>query len=225
MREYYFLLRKAELFKNIGDEELDVIFENINSNVKIYFKNDIIAEESDKCDSLGIILEGEIELSTFFISGDTSNLTTMGSGRVFAEGIIFSPIDRYPISIKCIEDAKILYINRQEILYLMNKSPLFLENYLLLLSKKLLLLNSKFKLLSLSTIRGKLAHVLIDLSKKQNSYTVKLPFTREKLASYISNKRPSVSREFKNMKRDGLIDYRGSTVEILDIEGLKRELY
>ncbi len=220
--DYY---EKNSLFKKINNEELDNIFKEIHPHIANYYKNDIIAEDGDTCNKIGIVLEGMLELSTFFISGDVSNLITLKPGDTFAEGIIFSPEDTYPISILAIKKSKILYLTKEELLYLMNKNPIFLENYLFLLSKKLLFLNDKFKLLSLSTIRGKIAHILINLSKKQNSLTVKLPFTKEKMAIYISNKRPSISREFKNMKNEGIIDYKNSIVKILDMEKLKNEVY
>ncbi len=225
MKEYYHILKKSSLFRNISDDELDKIFNTISPIISSYSKHNIIAEDGDKCNKIGIVLEGEVELSTFFISGDVSNLITLKSGGVFAEAIIFSPKETYPISITAIKNTKILYLNKKELLILMNMNPMFLENYLLVLSNKLLILNDKFKLLSLSTIRGKIAHILLNLVKEQNSTTVTLPFTKEKMAIYISNKRPSISREFKNMKNEGIIDYDHSTVKILDMKRLKEEVY
>ncbi len=225
MEKYYKTIKKSSLFKNISEEELDMMFEKINPIISSYNKYDTIAEDGDDCNRIGIVLDGAIELSTFFISGDVSNLITLERGGVFAEAIIFSPRETYPISVTAIKNTKILYLTKSELLILMNNNPIFLENYLLVLSKKLLILNDKFKLLSLSTIRGKIAYILLNLAKEQKTHIVKLPFTKEKLAIFISNKRPSVSREFKNMKNDGLIDYDHSIVKILDMDRLQDEVY
>lgn len=219
------VIQACHLFKNINRDETFAICKQINHRIKDYKKGEIIFEEGDDCKHLGIVLSGKVELSTFFISGDVSSLITMGPSSIFGEAILFSPKDQYPISITALSKAQILYVDKTALISLMEDHPLFLENYLELLSNKLLFLNDKFKLLSLTTIRGKIAHVLIKLSKEQNTLTVKLPFSKEKMALHICTRRPSLSRELSKMKSDGIIDYDKSMVKILDYDALTDELF
>jgi len=219
------IIQACHLFKNITKEETISICNQIQHKKTSYKKGQIMFEEGDDCTNLGIVLSGKIELSTFFISGDVSSLITMGPSSIFGEAVLFSPNDQYPISITSLTKTEVLYIDKASLIELMEEHPKFLENYLELLSKKLLFLNDKFKLLSLSTIRGKIAHVLIKLSKEQNSMIVKLPFSKEKMALHICTRRPSLSRELSKMKHDGLIDYDKSIVKILDYDALTDELF
>jgi len=221
----YDVLSQCYLFNGLDKENITIICKSLQNKVTHYKKGQTLFEEGESCLSLGIILKGKLELSTFFISGDVSNLITMGPSDIFGEAILFSPNDHYPISATALADVEVVYIDKQTLIDTMETYPKFLENYLGLLSKKLLFFNDKFKLLSLSTIRGKIAHVLIKLSKEQKSKTVKLPFSKEKMALHICTRRPSLSRELSKMKADGLIDYEKSTVKILDYDALTDELF
>ena len=210
LKKNYEILSNCQLFKNMEYTEVEEICNFISTNVSSYVKSQTIFDEGDVCDSLGIILKGKVELSTFFISGDVSSLVTLGPGDIFGEAILFSSKDDYPISITSIANVEVLFLSKKDIIKIIEMNSKFLENYLLLLSTKLLFFNDKIKLLSLSSIRGKIAHVLIKLSKEQNSLKVKLPYSKEKMALHICTRRPSLSRELGKMKQEGLIDFEKS---------------
>jgi len=224
-KKYLEIVHQSHLFQNMTVDETENICNTLSNNITHYKKGETLFDEGDHCDSLGIVLEGKVELSTYFISGDVSNLVTMGPKDIFGEAVLFSPKDNYPVSITAVTAVQILLVDKKTLIETMEAHPIFLENYLSILSKKLLFLNDKFKLLSLSTIRGKIAHVLIKLSKEQNNLTVKLPFSKEKMALHICTRRPSLSRELSKMKHDGLIDYEKSYVTILDYDALVDELF
>lgn len=225
IKKYIQVLDNCQLFKNISSDEIISICQEINCCFKEYHKHDLIFDEGDPCKDLSIILSGKLELHTFFISGDVSNLITLNPGQIFGEAILFSDKDEYPISVSALQDTLVLQLSKKDMLKIMDQHQQFLENYLKLLSSKLLFLNDKFKLLSLSTIRGKIAHVLIKLSKEQKSMKVKLPFSKEKMALHICTRRPSLSRELSKMKKEGLIDYDKSLVTIIDYDALVDELF
>jgi CRP-like cAMP-binding protein len=225
IKEHFKAISQCSLFKNIEDSEVESICESIQMKKNTYQKHDIIVDEGDHCNELNIILKGKVELHTFFISGDVASLITLTESDIFGEAILFSNKSDYPISATALSDVTLLRLRKSDILHIMEEHPVFLENYLGLLSRKLLFLNDKFKLLSLSTIRGKIAHVLIKLSKEQESETVKLPFSKEKMALHICTRRPSLSRELAKMQKDGLIQYDKSIVKILDYDALVDELF
>ncbi|MCU9808528.1 helix-turn-helix domain-containing protein [Paraclostridium sp. AKS46] len=62
---------------------------------------------------------------------------------------------------------------------------------------------------------------LLDEYKLQNSNFIKMTKTKTKLAETLGVPRPSLSREFINMKNDNLIDYTNDYVKLLDIEKLR----
>ena len=75
-------------------------------------------------------------------------------------------------------------------------------------------LNFKIQLLAQPTLRDKLLFYLhlTQNALHRNSFT--LPFTREKLAQFISADRSAVSRELSRMKDEGIIKIEGKTITL-----------
>lgn len=99
-----------------------------------------------------------------------------------------------------------------------------LNNFMGLLSNKILMLNKKVKTLSYQNIRQKLCNYLLEESKKQNSFILKMSVSRKEMAEQLGIPRPSLSREMINMKEEGLIEFEKNIIRILDEEALETEL-
>ncbi|MEG2984352.1 MAG: helix-turn-helix domain-containing protein, partial [Peptostreptococcaceae bacterium] len=89
------------------------------------------------------------------------------------------------------------------------------------ITNKIIELNKAVKTVSFVSIRQKIASFLLDEHILQESNFIKMPKTKTKLAESLGVPRPSLSREFINMKSDNLIDYTNDYVKLLDIERLK----
>ncbi len=55
---------------------------------------------------------------------------------------------------------------------------------------------------------------LIFESNRQNSRIIKLPVSKKELAEKFGVERPSLQRELRKMKDDGLIDYDSKSIEL-----------
>ena len=99
--------------------------------------------------------------------------------------------------------------------------PKVLNNFMRLLSSKILLLNRKIKELSFETLRQKISNYLLSQYEIQKTTELTLPMSRKDLAEHLGVQRPSLSREFINMKEDGLINFNKRLVQIKDLDGLE----
>ena len=89
-----------------------------------------------------------------------------------------------------------------------------LENLLREMALDVQHLNMKIRLLAQPTLRDKLL-LYLHLTQNTlhcNSFT--LPFTREKLAQFISADRSAVSRELSRMNAEGIIKIEGKTITL-----------
>ena len=77
-------------------------------------------------------------------------------------------------------------------------------------------LSSKIRFLSFSTIKGKLAQYLLDLSGKQSGDLIQLPHSQSQLSELFGVARPSIGRAMGEMNREGLIRTEGKHVILLD---------
>jgi CRP-like cAMP-binding protein len=213
-------LKKCRIFSGIDEESINNYSNELNFKALSYDKNEIVAFEGDKCSSLGIVLQGSIEVQKQHPSGKIISLTRLTCGDIFGEAIVFSDKSEFPNNLASIEKTEILYITAQNVIKLCSSNNKILSNILALLSNKILMLNSKIKELSLDNLRAKICFYLYEEYKKQNSLKLTLPMNRNALAQSLGIQRPSLSRELSNMKNDGIIDFNKNIIEIKNLNSI-----
>ena len=90
----------------------------------------------------------------------------------------------------------------------------FLKNILNIFSNKLLDSNNHIEVLTNKTIRNKLLTYFRQLSKKNGSNIIYLPFNYTSLANYLGVDRSSMNRELKNLKDENLIETKGTRIKL-----------
>ena len=220
-------LKECILFKGLTSEKLQNLIVNINYSITDNCKNCdecrtcIVAIEGDLCDSIGIVISGELEVQRHYASGKVVTLAKLNRGKTFGEAIAFSETNLYPATIVSTKGSIILYISKKDIIAMCSAYPKVLNNFMQLLSSKILLLNRKIKELSFETLRQKISNYLLYQYELQKTTALTLPMSRKSLAEHLGVQRPSLSRELVNMKDDGLIEFNKSLVQIKDLEGLE----
>ncbi|MDP4147098.1 MAG: Crp/Fnr family transcriptional regulator [Bacillota bacterium] len=221
MKDVLNVLKLSSIFRNFSDEDISKLLPEISYRIVEYHKDDAVAIEGDKCQSIGIILQGKVEIQKLFASGKTVTIAALKPSDTFAEAIIFSDVSKYPATIVSSENTRIIFISKNDIISLCTINPKILTNFIGLLSNKILMLNKKIKNLSYQTIRQRVSSYILEEHQKQKKLTIVLPLSRQQMSEYLGIPRPSLSRELAHMKDEGLIDFNKNTVKILDIEALE----
>ena len=225
MKDILNLLQNNFLFKGIDSENLKKIYEETKYHINKYDKGEIIAHEEEKCSTIGLILEGTIELQRIYPSGKYIVLNKLTLGDVFGEAIIFSKQENYPATVIALNQCSILYIDKVDMLELFSREKRILENFLELLSNKVLMLNSKIKNKSFKNIKHRVINYILETMKLQKTSVIKLKESKESIAAALGIPRPSLSRELINLRDMGYIDFDRSNIKILDIEALEEEMF
>ncbi len=225
MKDILKLLQNNFLFKGIDSENLKKIYEETKYHINKYDKGEIIAHEEEECSTIGLILEGTIELQRIYPSGKYIVLNKLTLGDVFGEAIIFSKQENYPATVIALNQCSILYIDKVDMLELFSREKRILENFLELLSNKVLMLNSKIKNISFKNIRHRVINYILETMKLQKNSVIKLKESKESIAAALGIPRPSLSRELINLRDMGYIDFDRSNIKILDIEALEEEMF
>ncbi len=225
MKDILNLLKNNFLFKGIDSENLKKIYEETKYHINKYDKGEIIAHEEERCSTIGLILEGTIELQRIYPSGKYIVLNKLTLGDVFGEAIIFSKQENYPATVIALNQCSILYIDKVDMLELFSREKRILENFLELLSNKVLMLNSKIKNISFKNIRHRVINYILEAMKLQKNSVIKLKESKESIAAALGIPRPSLSRELINLRDMGYIDFDRSNIKILDIEALEEEMF
>ena len=187
------------MFKNKSEEYLLDLFKDSNYIIKSYSKNDIIAIEGDTCTSIGLILDGNIDIKRM-LGTKVIHVSSFGKGHIFGEVIAFSDVNLYPATVMSSTQSKIMFISKDNFIKFCTSHEDFLGMFLNDLSNKIFVLNKSITNLTFSSVRQKICNFLITEYKLQNSENIKLKITKEKIAESLGITRPSLSRELINMK-------------------------
>lgn len=217
-------LKESVFFRGIPSEEIVKVIKELRYSNRYYKRGEIIANEEDKCDSIGFIIKGEVEIQRIYYSGKSITLNKFYPGDVFGEALVFSSHSTYPATIIAVKSCNIVFIKKEDILNLCLKDKHLLENFMALLSDKLLILNSKIKSISFKTVREKVINYILSKIQDSNNLVVQLDDSKEAISNYIGIPRPSFSRELIKLRDEGFIDFDRKTITILDIERLESEI-
>lgn len=221
----YNILEQSLLFDGLNRSQIKHLLGFIDTQIQEFEKNSLIFLEEDLCDSIAIILKGTVELQTIFPSGKVITHMELGVAEVFAEALIFSTHHRFPVTVQTTAPTTLLLIKKEKLIHGLLHHPILLENFLKLLSNKLYQMNAKVKILSLGTIRKKIALYLLEESRRKKSKSFEIPLNRKRLSEHLAVERPSLSRELVHMKELGMIDFEQSRFTILDVDALEDELF
>jgi CRP-like cAMP-binding protein len=215
-------LKRCILFKDIKYEDFSNFLNMSNYTIKKYPEGNVIVIEDSKCEELGILLEGLLEVQTFYPSGKLLTFSQLKPVEIFGEAILFSEINKFPATIGAIKDSKIMFIKKEDLISCLTNCHKFMENFLELLSNKLLILNKKVKMLSLESIRKKIENFLMEEYKKQGSNIIKVSLSRKEMAEHMGIQRPSLSRALIKMRDAGIIDFNREVIIIKDMAALSK---
>ena len=218
-------LRNNDLFKGLDIDEIEDILKNISFTKIKYRKGEIIAHEGEVCTSLGIILEGTIEMQRIYCNGKYIVIKKLSKGEVFGEALVFSERGFYPVTALAVNDCLIMYIKKEEVLSLCFQNKKILENFISLLSSKVLMLNKKIKNISFKSIKEKVSNYILEESIIQNTDTISLNESKEDISAKLGMPRPSFSRELMRLKSLGIIDFNRTFIKIINKEELENILF
>lgn len=218
------LLEKNDFFSCLNSEQISSIISKVKYTVKTYEKDAVIAMEDEECNSLGLILDGQVEVQRIYLSGKHIVLKRMTAGEVFGEAIIFSKINKYPATIISISKSNVAFIKKEDIIQLCILEESILKNFISLLSDKIFILNNKIKNISFKTVKQKVINYILEQMHEQKSSTIVLKANKEQISALIGIPRPSLSRELMKLRDEGIIDFDKNTITICNIDSLEEEL-
>lgn len=220
MIDYIDIIIKTRLFDNIDKKEIPNILNNFKSQKKSYDKGNIIIDTGDKVESIYIILNGKIEISKEYDDTRKNIVNILESGEIFAEAMALSTNKISQITAISLNKSEILKINIHNIFdnnFEKNDKNIFIENLLKIISDKNKFLSIKNDILSQKSLRNKIVLYLKYMSNMQKSKKITVPYSRDKLAEFISADRSALSRELNRLAKEKMIELNGNKINIIDI--------
>jgi CRP-like cAMP-binding protein len=214
--KYKNLISHTYLFDVFSPNQISLLFQDEYYKIKNYKKDSIIYLQNEICNTIDILLDGQVDIQKIDENGNILTIASLNSGDIMGGSLAFSKNNEYPMTIIATLKCTVLHIKKELILDLCQSNREFLTRFLEVLSSKALILTDKIKFISMKSIKNKIIEFLIYESYVQSSTTIKLNISKKELAARFGVQRPSLFRELKKMKEEGLIDYDHKQIIILD---------
>lgn len=222
---YTNVLSENYLFRDLRNNEIGRIIRDIHHQVREYTRGEIIANKGDNYDRLIIIVKGSVVGEMMDFEGRVLRIEQRSAPETVATVFIFGKNNRLPVTITALEETRLLLIPREDLLELFRSNMVVLKNFMDIMANRAQFLSNQIKLLGLNSIKGKIAHYLLEQVKKQDNNDIRLTHTQLELSEMFGVTRPSVGRAIREMNESGYIKSKGKNISILDrrlISGLLR---
>lgn len=193
-----------------GDFNLD------SYTTKTYKKNDIIKNKGDECNSVGIIISGDIKIINITFNNYEYIIDTLSEGCFFGDNLIFAMNNKYPGTIIACNNVVIKYLSKKGFNELIKKDEKFLEYYLTYSTNRYINLQTRIKVLCQHSIKDKFLYYLQMQSNINNSPYVYIK-SIDGLANYLNVTRPSLSRCISELIDEGVIRKNKKVFIIVDM--------
>lgn len=209
-------------FENLKEDN-ELFPADLKYSIKNYPKNELIFRQGDICDALYILIEGSVKTEMITESGNLLGIEMISSPRPLAPAFLFSDNNRFPVDVTTLEKVEVLRIPKEEVMRLMTSQPDFMKQFLTHNANRTQFLTNRLQLLSIKTIKGKLAHFLLENSNGEGQ-PFEIKRNQTELADFFGVARPSLARSLSEMVQEGIISINKKEYIILNTKGLKELL-
>ena len=211
-------LLRCPLFEGLTAEEIEQTMATVSHRLVRFDRNDVYTLAGSPCRYADIIVEGEMTARMVGPSGKFVQMAARGVGTLLAPAFIFSKDNRMPVSIETNRATTVLRMTPDSLRQLMQHNERIQMNFIRQLSTVSQFLAKKVRILTLHTVREKVAIFLLEESRKRNTDTFTLTKSRQEIADSFAIQKFSLQRCLNEFVADGAILLNGKTITILNRE-------
>ena len=205
---------ESGLFSEINKRDYIEAFEQLKITGRRYKKNEVVFYEGDLIDKICIIREGSVRSEKVYPDGELHIVDMFDTGSIFALEVSSSRTKKAAVDYISNEESIVVFVSmhsiernayREEI----NRAMLHM------LSDTNIKMAHKIEILAERGLRERIMVYLNVLRGKAGDNTVTVKMSREQLAQFLCVNRSALSNELNKMKKEGLIDFKGTRFTIL----------
>ena len=196
----------------------------IDANRKNYHfnKGELLFREGEKIKGMYFIYSGKVKVHKKWDSEKELIVRFAGSGDILGHRGLGKDI-HYPVSATALEPVTVCFIDLAFFLTSLKVNHDLTFQLMLFFAEELQESEKKMRNMAHMPVKGRVAHALLKLKDKygltQEGY-VDITITKQDIASFAGTTYETVFRIMNELAEDKIIDTRGKTFCILNVEGL-----
>ena len=213
-------LRQCPLFQGMDPAEVEYAMASVGYRVIKYPKQDVYTLAGMPCRHVDIVVEGILVCRMTSLSGKQVEVSRLRRGNMIAPAFIFSKDNAMPVSVETDSKVTICRMTPDALQTLMDQDERIRMNFLRTLSNINVFLTHKIKVLSLFTVREKVAWLLLERAREQKSMEIHLFRSRQEIADSFGIQKYSLMRVLADFEKAGAIRIEGRKITICNQEKL-----
>ncbi len=203
------VLLRSKLFQGISDTDIPGMLSCLNARKITIDKGSYLIQEGDSAEYVGVLLSGELEISSTDYYGNRNIMARILPGDLYGETIACAGIPASPVSVMALCPSEALLLNCNQMIMPCNKACDFhnrlITNLLQILADKNLNFQRKLQITSKRTTREKLLTFLMLEAKRQGKASFTIGYDRQSLADFLGVDRSAMSTELSKLQKDGIL--------------------
>ena len=202
-------LKDTALFKDLSEEEIQHCLSCSKAESIILEKGEMVFSEEDCPTALPMLISGSVTLGMDFCDGKRSIIAIFEKkGDVFGHEFILIGESKYGMYAQAQMRSHILMMPKDFLVGTCERN-----------CQKSLTLNERLEIMSCSTLRQKIAKMILFSIGDKPSMSISM--SRQEMADFLNTARPSLSRELMRMQNDGLITVEGRKIIVRNKSALE----
>lgn len=209
-------LRSCPLFAGMNDIEIELTLGNVSHQLVSLPSHEIYALAGMPCKYVDVVVSGRLICRMAALSGKQVEVSRLHCGNMVAPAFIFSKDRSLPVSVETEGKVQLFRMRPEELKRLLDVEETIRMNFIRILSNIDVFLTQKMKVLSLFTVREKVAYLLMERAGEQGSNEVHLERSRQEIADSFGIQKFSLLRVLSDFEKEGAIEIHGRTIKILN---------
>lgn len=212
-------LSDAPLFRGIPAEEVDAMLPCLGASRRAYRRDERVMRAGQVATRVGVLLEGRLHVEMPDAWGNVSVLESVGPGEPFAVAYACGKEGVLDVDVVADADSTVATLEAARVLHPCERQcachGALVRNLLVSMANKNIAMNRRAMAMAPKTVRGKILAYLSVQQTVVGTPEFAIPFTQEKLASYLGVDRSTLSAELSALRKEGVIDYKGRTFRLM----------
>lgn len=218
----YEILTNSPFFNGLTAKEIKELLQTVNYKIVEYPAKEIYTLAGMPCKYADFILKGELISRMTGLSGKQVQINRLKACDLIAPAFIFAKNNAMPVSVETAQHTTIMRMMPSELKHLIDTNERIRMNFIQRLSSIDVFLTQKLRMLSLFTVREKVAYFLMKAAKGQKSRTIKLSNSRQEIADTFGIQKFSLLRCLSEFEDNGAIKIDGKQITILNSDKLMK---
>lgn len=211
------VIKKCPLFSGVTEEDLNRLV--AVAKFREVEKGELLFSEGETAKGFFVVADGAIKIFKLSPEGKERILHIVHPGSTFAEAAIFGD-GLYPAHAEPLQKSQVLFFAKKEFLLLLHQHAQIAINMIGGLSRFLRQFAVQIEELTFKDVPARLACYLLELAGDEQR-VIHLPISKTQLASRLGTVSETLSRTFRKLSDEALLQVEGKVITLLDRDRLE----